>query len=358
QGGAPGAMSYDVDGMKAVLKADAAERFNLLPALAAANEDEAVKAFFLAIRDQIVAGGSAELAFSVDGGSSVVSFQDPTLPFNSVASASGPQITALKLTADEATFDTKAEAITYELAGGVAGKIAMQEFSMDLATPLKRSDEPQSATLDYDMNTITIDDGLWAFVDPQGDLNRDIRGLRISLSSEVTVFKDILALDEEDLQGPPPIAPGLVKVDQALLELLGLKVEATGEVDPRMTPPTADLEVVLTDWRAFFESVLATPFGGAQEPSILMATNWLETYGVEGSAPNVTVLDVTFDGVRSIINGKPFPPEPEPAPAPEGETAPLQSTPEINEQDIPELLPEPGTPDAGVEELTPEVQPQ
>lgn len=340
------AMAYSLNGVNFELSADAADAFNLAPMLSAEDEDAAAQAFWDALRSQIAAGGRAGLDIQLAAADSLMALNDPSLPFSSLASKSGPQSTKIELTADTASLASDSQGITYEVAGGIAGAIAFDRLVLDAAAPMRRSEDPQSATMLFDINTVTIDDSLWAFVDPGQKLDRTIRGLKVDLDAAVRVREDLLLLEADDLSGPPPFDADSVQVRQVLLELLGAKAEASGDVNVQPLPPTADLTVVVSNWRAMLSSVVETPFGAAPmaQMSVSMVRGFMEDYGQPGADPESTVLNLAYDGLELAVNGRPFPPRPpEPIPdAPLADETPdvTAEPPEAETESAPEPAPE------------------
>lgn len=334
---------YDIADLQVSIASNAAEDGYDYSALATAAETDFGPVLLDIIRQEIIEGGDAVFAFSSGAYSSTVSVNDPFLPFSSIASSTASGETVLKLDADSIDLVSTGEDFSFQLAGAITGQIDLATAKLDMTAPIAAAPEPQEASIVYSVETIVIDDQLWALMDPSGALNQDIPGMHIDLDVELSLFAGLLT-EPEAFMGPfPPLEPGAVTINDVTLDMLGFKGAATGAFQT-LPVPVGAVDIRLTGWRQLIEGLQATPLGVDPNlgSSLLIASGFIEQFGVEGDSAEETKLEVAFDDQDVVINGQslagpapaPAPePAPEAAPAPDVTQEPAQNTaPENNRQ--------------------------
>lgn len=149
---------------------------------------------------------------------------------------------------------------------------AIEEASGMLNFPVSKSDEPQPYRLSYTLDGLTLAEGIWNMLDPQGALPRDPASLSVDLEGEALVSADLLdptladrmaaAMDEAavtDPAEPPatdesvtdesatdqtgaddadagrpampmPFRPETVRIRKLLLDAVGARADLTGDL--------------------------------------------------------------------------------------------------------------------------------
>ncbi|WP_134679618.1 DUF2125 domain-containing protein [Paracoccus ravus] len=124
--------------------------------------------------------------------------------------------------------------------------------SMDLLLPVSQQDAAQPFKFAYALNGVTMAEEIWKIFDPQALLSRAPASLELDLSGLMKVTRDLFAMPEETLPGTPenpdaapdaqaPTAamadaedsgfePVEMQINRLALDLLGAKVNATGEL--------------------------------------------------------------------------------------------------------------------------------
>lgn len=302
---------YDMDDVELTLKAQSAAGYDYAPLLLGQDPEMAFQMFLDMLRRDIAQGGSAELLFASSRTDSAADLKIPQVPLDRITSKAGPNRTLLRLTGEQAVVSATGEAMSYEVSGMIAGAADIKAFVFEGAFPMKAAADPQNARLIYDIDTITIDDGLWSQFDPQNRLPRDIRGLRLEADMDVIVLQDILEATSE--MAAPPVSFNAVHIREVLLDFMGFRGEAVGQVAISPPPPSGEITVTLHNWREFLANFSATPLGqGPQGQTFaLMASAWLDEYGAPGEEASSTRLQIDVTESGATINGKPFNPAPQ-----------------------------------------------
>ncbi|MCI4665668.1 MAG: DUF2125 domain-containing protein [Neomegalonema sp.] len=264
------------------------------------------KTLFDVLRKSINEGGEAALNFKSGAYSSTATLKDPFLPFTSIASSTGAGVTTLTVDADSIDLVSSGDKFSLQFAGPVSGQVDADKAAMELRVPIKEDAAPQTAILKYKLDTVVIDDKLWATIDPSGALDHTITGVNIDLAMDLTLAAGLLT-NPEAFAGPlPPVQPGKVTINDVTLDMLGFKGVATGAFDVLPLPAGA-VDVRLTGWSKLLKGLEATPMGKNPSfiSSLLIARGFIESFGAPGATEGETLLKVEFKGPAVTVNGKP-----------------------------------------------------
>ena len=301
---------YDIRGLAFALAATPSEQgFDFSPLAALPTPDMGGQVFFDILRQEIIAGGDAQLSFAVGGYDSTVQINDPLSPLTSMAMGSGAGETVISIDADSIDLVSNSESAAIQLAGQIAGRVDTGPARSNLTIPIAAAPNAQAAKLFVEQTEVVVSDDLWAAVDPAGVLDHTISGVTIDAEMDLTLYAGLLT-EPEAFQGPfPPVEPGAITINDVTLDMLGAKIAATGEVET-VPVPAGSVDLRLSGWRELLDGLAQTPLG--QDPSfvssILLARGFIEQFGQPGDADGETKMLVTFNGPEVSVNGIPLAP--------------------------------------------------
>ncbi len=303
----PEPVAFSFDNMRADFAAEPGNRFDWSGVAAAPGDQEASSAMFDQIRHEIAAGGRASFILTNDGyrASSPI----PAIgigPFTALTTGSAGNSTELTFEQDIARLAMNASAFYYETQGEIAGRADIGGFGLDAAFPLTAAQERQEGRAALSLDEITLDDSLWAQIDPKNVLNHKIGGVSLQTIILTTIMKDLLTLDGSEVDAPLTVHQ--VSLSKLSVDALGAQLSAVGDImiDPT---PVGVVTATISGWRQMFSGLGQTPM--ATDPDLagmlLAATSWIDSYGVAGAGPDETILKIEFSDTGQVtINGKPF----------------------------------------------------
>lgn len=308
-----GVLAFKAQDLAANFEATPAEAFDL-SAIAEmsgsdAARDAASEQFAAAFGDQILKGGSVTFSTSSGPAETNAPMQPPMGGFDRISSVSGPSKSMISLTPDAGLINSELGKTSYVVSGGGAelGGV-LDGFLIDVKAPLRAAEEEQTASVLIEMDKVALDDGVWAMVDPDETLTREINGARIGADAILTIRRDLLSPDAEigNLSNPAAL-PGPITFADTYLDALGLRAELSGEVQP-LPLPTGALVLDVRDWAAFLEGVRGSALGRdpQTDSTLSLLDNYVTTYGVPGDAPNLTRFEIDVSPLGVVINGRPF----------------------------------------------------
>lgn len=117
--------------------------------------------------------------------------------------------------------------------------------SFDMAMPLMKSDAPQPGRFAYAIKELTLDDQVWAMIDPQATLPREPATLEIDVDGSALIKEDLLETKPSDPAMPmnEPFVPVDVKINRVLLDAVGALADVTGDlkIDPATQIPVGKI---------------------------------------------------------------------------------------------------------------------
>lgn len=110
--------------------------------------------------------------------------------------------------------------------------LAYDELGLGFDVPLAASGEPQDFGVSTALRNLTVDESLWAMIDPGQTLPRDPVTIALALSGKVMVLVDLLdpqtLMQLEDMDAPPML-PVSASLDELLVSFGGAKLTGDGQ---------------------------------------------------------------------------------------------------------------------------------
>ena len=182
-------------------------------------------------------GGSADFAFSTasSSGSGTMNSPEVNVSYSGTGSAS---TTVGQLLDGVVTMRSEMGQLTYDDVTIQAPGMPVPPFSASLesavfalAGPLTQTEGPAPANITYEFNGLTVSDGLWGMIDPQGKIPRDPATLQINLDAMLQLKETLTALVARP--APPSMPTEVANIDSltvntVLLDIAGASVSANG----------------------------------------------------------------------------------------------------------------------------------
>lgn len=294
------AVYYDVADIKASFSAAPAEAFDFSQ-IAEVPPARYGELFVMAIWGEVLKGGALELASSAGPSVTRAPTEPGSAPFRRVESAAGPSSSRIALTPEAAVVKATVDGVSYRVSEGVEGGGAAEALELDFFAPLKASPEEQTATLLFRLEDVTLDEGLWAAIDPEGALTREIEGVRIGAQAGVTVQRDVLSPEGDVMNLANPVAiPGSITVADTFLDMFGLRADLAGDV--AVFPlPTGALTLDVAGWPEFLEAAMSTPMGADPQTgtSLIILNDLFAKYSAPADA---SAADATTDAATEAAD--------------------------------------------------------
>ena len=259
------------------------------------------------------AGASVELDSTYASLSARVAFQDRTESFDFAAENSGGNF----------GFGISERALRYELgAQGVVFNLAGSEMPFPVAAaadstlvrldvPLAREDQPSPFSAAIAYQGVTVDDGLWAMVDPGGQVPRGPATIIMDVSGTVQIFVDLLTMepDELDSMTTPPGELRELTLNNLQVSFGGAELTGVGDVD--FTPgqiipvPVGSVDLSLTGANGLIQTLSNAGLLPPEQAG--MARGMLGMFAIPGSAPDSYTSSILFGADGSVsANGVPL----------------------------------------------------
>lgn len=207
-----------------------------------------------------------------------------------------------------------------QLGGQLAGLpfplfVEMAQYGFELRAPLTKSDDPQDFKLGFNMTDFTMSDIIWALFDASGQLPRDPATVALDLSGKAKVLVDGLSTQgaqELAASGTPPAEINALKIERLLVDALGAKVEATGDLTFDQTDtttmggfpkPVGDINIDIAGANALIDKL--TAMGMLPDDQAMGARMMMGLFTVPGAAPDTLKSKIEFNEAGQILaNGQ------------------------------------------------------
>lgn len=327
---------YDASDMNAEYFATPADAFDFsqiaeLLSVGAPDGELVGQLITAAVGEQIMQGGALEMRGSAGPSLTRAPTAPGVAPFRQIESRVGPSAFRFALNPDEAVMKMNVDGLTYRVSGGFEGGGALEKLDLDVAAPLRAASQEQTAKLRFLVGEITLEDSVWALIDPNGALERSVPGTNISMDANVLIRRDVLS-PEADLAnlGDPAVLPGEITINDSFAEALGLRGDLSGAVSV-MPLPQGALNLTVTGWKSFYSAIQKTPVVSDQEAmASLQSLDALWTrYRDPGGAEDQAEFAIEIGSAGLMVNGAPFEPGPPPGsePGAEPDQAPEEDDP-------------------------------
>lgn len=149
---------------------------------------------------------------------------------------------------------------------------AIENSAAELAVPVSQSEDTQPFKLMFEMSGLTLADDVWNLFDPQQQLPRDPANLKIDLSGDAVLSKNLFdpslaeevdeGIDEEMTESaspPMPFLPKSLKIDEILLQAVGADAKASGDLtfSENVEQPVGVITGEFTGVNALLEKLVA-----------------------------------------------------------------------------------------------------
>ena len=225
---------------------------------------------------------------------------------------------AVAMGADGVQYDVNAEQV--QMGGQLAGLpfplfVEMAKYGVELRAPVTKSDEPQDFKLAFNMTDFTMSDIIWALFDASGQLPRDPATVALDLSGKAKVLMDGLSpqsAQDMAMSGAAPAEVNALKIDRLLVDALGAKVEATGDItfdnDDTTTmagfpKPVGDININIAGANGLMDKL--TAMGMLPADQAMGARMMMGLFAVPGPAPDTLQSKIEFNEAGQIlVNGQ------------------------------------------------------
>lgn len=172
-----------------------------------------------------------------------------------------------------------------------------------LRLPIAQTDDMRPLGLGLTLEGVTLDDAVWAQIDPGAALDRAPARLRLDLSGTARMTRAFDAPDPDDLL---PFELGPLTVRAVELGLLGAEATVSGEIvfdGPEMVPAGTLTLRTRRGLAALDQAVMA---GLVPPDTAAFAGAMAQVYAQPGAEPDSLVSEIVFDALGGItVNGQP-----------------------------------------------------
>ena len=165
------------------------------------------------------------------------------------------------------------------------------------------------------MTDFTMSDIIWALFDASGQLPRDPATLALDVSGKAKVLVDGLSpqgAQELALSGTAPTEVEALKIDRLLVDALGAKVEATGDITfdnadtttmAGFPKPVGDININIAGANGLMDKLMAMGMLPAEQA--MGARMMMGLFAVPGAAPDTLTSKIEFNDAGQILaNGQ------------------------------------------------------
>jgi hypothetical protein len=265
----------------------------------------------------LAAGFAFDGAFDANGTETLVEItsEDGT---SKLKTGSASSTLAVAMGADGIQYDVSADQV--QMGGQLAGLpfplfVEMAKYGVALRAPVTKSDDPQDFKLAFNMTEFTMSDIIWALFDASGQLPRDPATIALDLSGKAKLLVDGLSsknAQEIAATGAAPAEVNALKIDRLLVDALGAKVEATGDITFDNTDtttmagfpkPVGDININIAGANGLMDKLTAMGMLPAQQAT--GARMMMGMFAVPGSAPDTLQSKIEFNEAGQILaNGQ------------------------------------------------------
>lgn len=177
--------------------------------------------------------------------------------------------------------------------------------------PLARSDTPSPFAAEVAYEGVTVDESIWAMVDPGGQVPRGPATIIMDVSGTVQIFVDLLTMSPEELENMTS-APGELRdltLNNLRVSFGGAELTGVGDVDfqpGQIIPvPVGSVDLSLTGANGLLQTLSNAGLVPPQQAG--MARGMLGMFAVPGSGPDSYTSNIEFGADGSITaNGVPL----------------------------------------------------
>jgi len=217
-------------------------------------------------------------------------------------------------------FAISERALSYELgAQGVAFNLSSSEMPFPVAAaadstlirldvPLAREDQPSPFSAAIAYQGVTVDDGLWAMVDPGGQVPRGPASVIVDVSGTVQLFVDLMTMEPDQANAPPGELRELT-LNNLQVSFGGAELTGVGDVD--FTPgqiipvPVGSVDLSLTGANGLIQTLSNAGLLPPEQAG--MARGMLGMFAIPGSGPDSYTSSIQFGADGSVsANGVPL----------------------------------------------------
>ena len=202
----------------------------------------------------------------------------------------------------------EASDVRFEIAQPMPFEVGMKSMKTDVAFPTAPAEEPQDVRYMFSMEGIELSEGVWAMMDPEEALPRELNRLVVDLGMKMMVMKPLLdpqAMAQSDPMGPPPMMPTAVTINEIAFDGLGLTVDAEGEGDMTGAEgPGGQALISVGGFEDFIKNAQNAGMFGEMEAA--MAQGMAAQFGEEKDGK--LVFDVKTEDGMIVVNGTPVAP--------------------------------------------------
>jgi len=217
-------------------------------------------------------------------------------------------------------FGFSNDAISYALAAnGVSMSVAAADLPFPIAAtaestgmtidiPLSRQDQPSPFAAAIAYRGVSVDESLWAMVDPGRAVPRTPATVVVDLTGMVQLFVDIMLLNPEDMTAPPGELRSMT-LNELQVSFGGADLTGTGDVTfapgQMMPMPVGSVDLRLTGANGLIQSLSN---GGLLPPEQAgMARGMLGMFAIPGASADSFTSSIEFGPGGSITaNGVPL----------------------------------------------------
>ena len=190
-------------------------------------------------------------------------------------------------------------------------RLSAERYGSELQLPVLPSETAEPFAVRYGLEALTLDDAVWALIDPQGAIARDPASLTIDLSGAARLDRSLFAEPPAGAESPLAGELRALDVNRIGLALAGATLDVTGGLtfDPDgplatggAPSPEGRLTVDLTGVNALIDGAIALGFVPADQA--MMGRMMLGMFATQtGEDALQTVIEFTPDG-RILANGQ------------------------------------------------------
>ncbi len=171
--------------------------------------------------------------------------------------------------------------------------------------PAAAAPEAQPFAYATTVEGVTLSDGIWAMLDPEGAFSRDIERVTVDISGDA-VFRALPSDPEAFVAASPggfPIEVGTVRIDALELDALGLGVTGEGSGDLSGGTPVGTATVAMTGFADFMNALVKS--GRIPPQQAMVVQLMVESFGrMDGDGETVRFDMEARDGMI-YVNGIP-----------------------------------------------------
>lgn len=238
------------------------------------------------------------------------------------ATEDGPVGFELTSSGEHLLFDMSPDGLVYEqsskdVALGLQStqlpfpvNLSGSEIGMALTFPFAADDSPRNARAAVFLDTISVNEEIWALLDFAGKLPHDPITVRADLSGMVNVLMDLTS-EEAMMMDEPPIEPVSARIEELTVQGLGLNASGEGAVEfdlddtqsyDGMPAPIGSLSFNIEGLNGLLDNLVA--MGVIPEDQVMMGRMMLGAFTVPTGEDAVSTTIDLREGGQIFANGQ------------------------------------------------------